>query len=74
MWRISITEESTDKLASPFSGKFGDDIVSEQMIHARMKQIKDMGIQLEGIHFHCGSGQHGSSSFKRAVLLARSCM
>jgi hypothetical protein len=29
MWRISITEESTDKLASPFSGKFGDDIVSE---------------------------------------------
>lgn len=39
-----------------------------------MKQIKDMGIKLEGIHFHCGSGQHGSSAFKRAVLLARSCM
>ena len=28
MWRISITEEATDKLATPFSGKFGDDIDS----------------------------------------------
>lgn len=67
MWRISITEEKNDKLATPFSGKFGDDIDTEEKIHARMKQIKDMGIRLEGIHFHCGSGQHGSSAFKRAV-------
>jgi len=74
LWRISITEESTDKLATPFSGKFGDDLRSEDQIHARMKQIKEMGIKLEGIHFHCGSGQHGSSAFKRAVILARSCM
>jgi len=74
LWRISITEESSDRLATSFSGKFGDDLDSEEKIHARMRQIRDMGIKLEGIHFHCGSGQHGSSAFKRAVLLARSCM
>lgn len=46
MWRISITEEKTDKLATPFSGKFGDDLESEEQIHARMKQIRNMGIRL----------------------------
>lgn len=33
-----------------------------------------MGIRLQGIHFHCGSGLHGSSGFERGVLLARSCI
>lgn len=74
LWRIAIKEEAADKLATPFSGKFGDDLDSEARIHARMKEIRDMGVKLEGIHFHCGSGQHGSSAFGRAVLLARSCL
>jgi diaminopimelate decarboxylase len=26
-----------------------------------------MGVSLKGIHFHCGSGQHGSSAFGKAV-------
>jgi diaminopimelate decarboxylase len=54
-------------LATPFSGKFGDDLLSEEDIHQRMQQISDMGISLKGIHFHCGSGLHGSSAFGRAV-------
>ena len=33
-----------------------------------------MGISLKGIHFHCGSGQHGSSAFGKAVKLARDCL
>jgi len=33
-----------------------------------------MGIKLEGIHFHCGSGQNGSSSFKKAIKTAQACM
>lgn len=37
LWRVSITEESTDKLATPFSVKFGDDISSVADIHSRMK-------------------------------------
>jgi diaminopimelate decarboxylase len=74
LWRISIKEEASDKLATPFSIKFGDDIESEAKIHSRMKEIRDMGIKLEGIHFHCGSGQHGSSGFRKAILMARSCM
>lgn len=74
LWRIAIKEEASDKLSTPFSGKFGDDIDSEAKIHSRMKEIRAMGIKLEGIHFHCGSGQHGSSAFGRAVLLARNCM
>ena len=44
------------------------------MIMDRMKEIEDMQIKLKGIHFHCGSGQHGSSAFGRAVKLARRCM
>jgi diaminopimelate decarboxylase len=32
-----------------------------------MKQIKDLGIKLYGIHFHCGSGKDGASGFKRGI-------
>jgi diaminopimelate decarboxylase len=74
LWRIAIKEEASDKLATPFSGKFGDDLNSEEDIHARMEQISNMGINLKGIHFHCGSGLHGSSAFGKAVELARSCL
>ncbi len=74
LWRIAIKEEATDNLATPFSGKFGDDLDSEEKIHQRMKEIKNMGIRIKGIHFHCGSGMHGSSAFGKAVLLARECL
>lgn len=74
LWRIAIKEDAKDNLSSPFSGKFGDDLDTEESIHNRMKEIKDMGVRLEGIHFHCGSGLHGSNGFKRGVLLARSCL
>ena len=74
LWRISIKEEAGDNLATPFSGKFGDDIDTEQKIHARMHEISNMGVNLKGIHFHCGSGQHGSSAFGKAVKLARECL
>jgi len=33
-----------------------------------------MGINLEGLHFHCGSGQHGSKSFKQAIEIGNKCM
>ena len=33
-----------------------------------------MGVPLAGIHFHCGSGQHGSTSFQKAINLAKSCI
>ena len=33
-----------------------------------------MGIKLKGIHFHCGSGHHGSSGFGKAVKFARKCL
>jgi diaminopimelate decarboxylase len=63
LWRISIKEEAADKISTPFSGKFGDDLDSEAKIHERMQEIQQMGVNLKGIHFHCGSGMHGSSSF-----------
>lgn len=44
------------------------------MIDARMKTINEMGFNMKGIHFHCGSGMHGSSAFGKAVKLARRCM
>lgn len=74
LWRISIKEEAEDNLATPFSGKFGDDLETTQQIHLRMQQIAQYGVKLRGIHFHCGSGQHGSSGFGKAVQLARECM
>jgi len=39
-----------------------------------MAEIAELGIKLKGVHFHCGSGHHGSSAFGRAVTLARSCL
>lgn len=44
------------------------------MINDRMKEIAEMEVNLKGIHFHCGSGLHGSSAFGKAVKLARRCM
>jgi len=74
LWRIAIKEEASDKLATPFSGKFGDDLDSEEKIYERMEEIKNLGVNIKGIHFHCGSGMHGSSAFGKAVMLARQCM
>lgn len=74
LWRIAIKEEATDNLATPFSGKFGDDLDNDIEIDARMREIAELGVQLRGIHFHCGSGMHGSSAFGKAVKLARKCM
>jgi diaminopimelate decarboxylase len=39
-----------------------------------MAEIKAIGVNIKGIHFHCGSGMHGSSAFKKGVLLARECL
>jgi len=74
LWRLSIKEDASDNLATPFSGKFGDDLDTPEKMHERMNEIKKMGINISGIHFHCGSGQHGSSAFERAVLTARQCI
>jgi diaminopimelate decarboxylase len=74
LWRISIKEEASDNLATPFSGKFGDDLETDEMINDRMAEIEEMGVKLKGIHFHCGSGHHGSSAFGKAVKFARRCM
>ena len=74
LWRIAIKEDAKDNLSTPFSGKFGDDLDNAESIHARMREIQEMGIKLHGIHFHCGSGLHGSNGFKRGVLLARQCL
>lgn len=74
LWRISIKEEDSERLATVFSNKFGDDIKSLQDVKQKFQKIKEMGITLHGIHFHCGSGQHGSSSFKKAVDMARACI
>ncbi|CAD8150165.1 unnamed protein product [Paramecium octaurelia] len=74
LWRISIVEENPEKLANLFSGKFGDDIPNSDVAHERFKQIQQMGIQLYGINFHCGSAVQGSSSFGKAIDLAQECM
>lgn len=75
LWRISIVEDNSKQLSTTFSGKFGDDFSSLDDAHARFKYIaRDLGISLYGIHFHCGSGKNGSTSFLKAVSLARKCI
>jgi diaminopimelate decarboxylase len=36
-----------------------------------MQKIQSMGINLKGIHFHCGSGHHGATGFGKGISLAR---
>lgn len=36
LWRIAIKEDASDNLATPFSGKFGDDLENSDKIHERM--------------------------------------
>lgn len=43
-------------------------------LRQKMKMIKDLGVQLGGIHFHCGSGQNGAKNFDEAIELARECI
>lgn len=74
LWRIAIKEDPNDNISTTFSGKFGDDLDTQESIHVRMKEIKKLGVKLNGIHFHCGSGLNGSNGFKRGILLARSCI
>lgn len=33
-----------------------------------------MGIRLEGLHFHCGSGLNGATSFKKSINMAKACI
>jgi diaminopimelate decarboxylase len=75
LWRISIPEDNTKLLSTTFSNKFGDDITSKEDAKQKFKYIREnLGIKLHGIHFHCGSGKNGSSSFTKAVHMARKCM
>ncbi|KAL4450285.1 hypothetical protein ABPG74_008991 [Tetrahymena malaccensis] len=75
LWRISITEDNSQQLATVFSNKFGDDITSLEDAHQKFKFIaQELGVRLHGIHFHCGSGKNGSSSFLKAVNMARKCI
>jgi len=75
LWRIAIKEDNAaKKLATIFSNKFGDDVASLSGVKERFQQIRNMGIKLGGIHFHCGSGQHGSNDFKKAINTAKACI
>ena len=71
LWRLAVKEDAKDKLSTNFSVKFGDDLLTDQDVHNRMKEIKGMDIKLSGIHFHCGSGKDGSSGFKRGIAQAQ---
>lgn len=55
LWRLSIKEDDPENMKTLFSGKFGDDLASSEEAEAKFKIIKDLGIRLHGIHFHCGS-------------------
>jgi len=74
LWRISIKEQQSQDLATIFSNKFGDDLNNVEQAEMRFKQIQEMGVNLHGLHFHCGSGQHGSKSFRQAIDIATICM
>ena len=75
LWRIAIEEpQEKSLLFRGFSSKFGDDLKTEEDIHRRMKEIKEMGVKLEGIHFHSGSTRLGSTGFAQGIELARKCM
>lgn len=76
LWRISIKEKNSQNLATIFSNKFGDDLEEgfEETLKVKFQKIKEMGVSLGGIHFHCGSGQSGASNFHDAMDKARECI
>lgn len=63
LWRLNIKGGDVDPYFSNFSDKFGDDIESDSEIYRRLVEIKDLGVCLKGIHFHCGSGVYGGNTF-----------
>lgn len=69
LWRIAIKEKNSQHLATIFSNKFGDDLEEDfqHTLKAKFQMIKDLGVILGGIHFHCGSGQNGASNFQEAM-------
>jgi len=51
-----------------FSNKFGDDdIFPIENAEKRFKEIYELGINLEGLDFHCGSGFKGATTFKKFI-------
>lgn len=39
LWRISISEDNKKQLATVFSNKFGDDVISEEDTYSKFKYI-----------------------------------
>lgn len=74
LWRIAIQEDNAAQLSTTFSGKFGDDLANMEQARARFTEIAKMGVNLQGIHFHCGSGMNGADSFEKAIKFANKCM
>jgi hypothetical protein len=40
LWRLSILEDNPEQLATVFSGKFGDDIVTAEQAEHRFTEIR----------------------------------
>jgi diaminopimelate decarboxylase len=60
IWRVVITENASAKVIK-LQIKFGDQInISDELALKRFKDIKNMGINIEGINFHCGSSHYGA--------------
>jgi diaminopimelate decarboxylase len=70
LWRI--TSVDSELASTCFGNKFGDDIDSDEEAAERFREISELGVCLEGLHFHCGSSLQGSmKNFKRTIEKAR---
>ena len=72
LWRIATDKPDAQLKIGSFSAKFGDQLVTEEQIHRRLKQIQALGVKLEGVAFHTGSNFKGSGeNLEYALNLSR---
>ena len=55
----------------PLGEKFGVDPMHVQKLTAKALEL---GLDVIGVSFHCGSGNHDPDSYKEAILIAKSCI
>jgi diaminopimelate decarboxylase len=73
LWRITSVDSEVKAIS--FGNKFGDDIESDEEAAERFREIAELGVCLEGLHFHCGSALEGAiKNFKRTIEKARRFM
>lgn len=80
LWRLACIENPIknrgERAYTYFGDKFGDLIYEgrEYDVKDQFLTIKELGIDLKGVHFHSGSCHKGSKNFEYSIEMAKKVM